>query len=123
MATDSVKEREREPAVWLWVGLTVAPAAWFLQLAVGYALVPMVCSHGSAWSMHLVSAVALLAALSGVWAGWRSVRHTAPSGGEESAARGARFLAIAGLLLSAYFALIIAMAWLPSFLVESCAAH
>lgn len=141
MDSVSAQNGSGEPLRALWLGLTLAPAAWFLQLAVGYTLVPMACEHGAVWMLHLTSGVALAFALSGLWIAWRASGATATARQAQAPApvtnarpapdretdgprtRRTRFMATAGVLLSAFFALTVALAWIPSFLVESCGAH
>lgn len=122
---DPVREQTgtHEPLGALWIGLTLAPAAWFLQLAVGYSLVPMACEHGAVWMLHLTSALALGLALGGLWTAWRTLQAapaSEPGGAKGASARRVRFMATAGILLSAFFALTVALAWMPAFIVESC---
>jgi hypothetical protein len=120
------------PAV-LWFGLFGAPVAWSLQLLASYALVahgcypdaepitmpvvpglmPLVLGTGAA-----ALAVALLAG--GVaWRSWRATQGEHEALLEVGAGR-VRFMALAGILLSAVFVLGIVMNTVPLLLLRPC---
>lgn len=106
----------------LWFGLLAAPAAWLLHLLISYSLVRLICDTGELWLLHATTIATLSLAAAGVWTAWRSWRRV----GEPQDARGSgtlgrsRFLALAGLALSGFFLVVIAMAWLPDFFLSPC---
>jgi hypothetical protein len=98
----------------LWIGLMVAPGAWFLQLVIDTSLlshacyphdVPLMGTLPSLMPLVLgVDAAALLAALlAGIvaWRNWRHTVHEKSGGGHRVLASGdgrTRFMAMAGML-------------------------
>jgi hypothetical protein len=126
----------------LWFGIVGAPAAWTLHELVGSALAGGACHPGpalgqvltpsTAWTLDLVLAlVALAAGLAALWAAYRSWRRTtgpvrirpgeaSPGGLHEAAEGRARFMALAGILLSAVFTFTIALDALSLFLSPFC---
>jgi hypothetical protein len=128
--------RAATPAA-LWFGLFGAPAVWSLQLLASYALVAHGCyPDAEPLALPVVPAlralvlgtgaaalaVALLAGGS-AWRSWRATRH-GEDGGEEvllDASDGrTRFMALAGILLSAVFLLGIVMNVVPLLLLSPC---
>jgi hypothetical protein len=124
------------PAV-LWFGLFGAPVAWSLQLLASYALVAHGCyPDAEPITMPVVPglrtlvlgtgaaalAVALLAG--GVaWRSWRATQHEHQGEHEallEVGAGRVRFMALAGILLSAVFVLGIVMNTVPLLLLRPC---
>jgi hypothetical protein len=121
----------------LWFGLFGAPVAWSLQLLASYALVAHGCyPDAEPMTMPVVPglrtlvlgtgvaalAVALLAGGS-AWRSWRATRHE--HGGEHEALLEAGegrtgFMALAGMLLGAVFALGIVMNVVPLLLLQPC---
>jgi hypothetical protein len=106
----------------LWAGVLLAPAAWLLNLQVGYALVPRQCASNNTLPGHLVHAVCLLLALSGAlvaWRAWQEAGRDWP--GDQGGPEGrTRFMAAVGVLTSLLFALVIVAQWLPAFFLSSC---
>ena len=97
--------------------------AALLQVEVAYLSVSHACRQGSALPLHVESAVALLLALGGVWAGWR-VWSAAGGGWDEQGADPAartRFLAAIAVLLGVLFGLVVVAMWLPIFILDPCA--
>lgn len=105
----------------LVVGMLAAPVAWLLHLSVSFSLVGATCRNGSGWLHHVVAAAALAIALPGGWAAWKEWKSTPKD--EESAPRGrhrTHFLAISGMVNSAFFGLIIILTWAAAFVVPPC---
>lgn len=106
----------------LWYGLLIGAAAWKLQLVVNYAVVPYACWHRAEILGHLASFAAAALAASGAWVAWGSWKRY--GGGMETEHGGApvrgRWMAITGLVLSAYFVLLILGQWLPNLLLSPC---
>jgi hypothetical protein len=121
----------------LWFGLFGAPAVWSLQLLASYALVAHGC-YPDAEPMTIpvvpglrtlvlaagaaALAVALLAG-GRAWQSWRAMRHEHQDEHEgllEISAGRTRFMALAGMLLSAVFVLGIVMNIVPVLLLRPC---
>ena len=106
----------------LVAGMFLAPFAWALQLLVNYSITPTVCANGQTWLLHLVSLLAALTAVSGALLARMSwTRLTAGSTVDGDAyAVGRRFLALAGMGLSAFFVLTILAMDLPNWWLSAC---
>jgi hypothetical protein len=121
----------------LWFGLFGAPVAWSLQLLASYALVAHGCyPDAEPMTMPVVpglrtlvlgtGAAALAVAVLAGGSAWRSWRATQRehAGGHESlleAGEGrTRFMALAGMLLSAVFMLGIVMNVVPLLMLRPC---
>ena len=121
----------------LWFGLFGAPVAWSLQLLASYALVAHGCyPDAEPMTMPVVPglrtlvlgtgaaalAVAFLAGGS-AWRSWRATQQEHEGGHEgllEAGEERTRFMALAGLLLSAFFVLGIVMNVVPLLLLRPC---
>jgi hypothetical protein len=121
----------------LWFGLFGAPVAWSLQLLASYALVAHGCyPDAEPMTMPVVPglralvlgtgaaalAVALLAGGS-AWRSWRATQHEHDGGHEallEAGEGRTRFMALAGMMLSAVFVLGIVMNVVPLLLLRPC---
>jgi hypothetical protein len=106
----------------LWAGVLVGPTATLVQLQANYALVLWACGAGREWPLHLVSALALAAAVGAALLSWRNWR-LAGAGWEDGGAgviqRG-RFMAVVGIFVSAHAALIVVAQWLAVFAYGPC---
>jgi len=105
-----------------WVGLFLAPAAFFTHLQVRYVLVPWACAtNGQLW-IHVVDVLALAIALLGAFV----ARRTWDSAGREepSEAAGAmprtRMMGVMGVGMSLMFALVLLGQWITSFFFSPC---
>jgi hypothetical protein len=105
-----------------WVGLFLAPTAFFAHLQIRYVLVPWACAtNGQLW-IHVVDVLALALALLGAFVAWR----TWQSAGREdpSEAGGAiprtRMMGVLGVGASLMFALVLLGQWMTSFFFSAC---
>jgi hypothetical protein len=106
----------------LWAGVLIAPAAYFLQLGVAYALVPWVCAGGSQLALHMVTLAALaLCAYGGfiAWRNWERVGREYPRDSGDTVSR-SRFMAFSGVVLSALFFVAIIAQEIPTWIVDAC---
>ena len=107
----------------LWFGILAGPLAWTVHLLLSYALLSLACSTGLGWILHAVTL--LTAALTG-WAGlvahraWQ--RHRAdPRDGVRGPRSGwRRFMALAGVVMSALFFAAILLEGLPVAILSPC---
>ena len=106
----------------LWAGVLVGPVAALVQLQANYALVLWACGANREWPLHLVSALALLAAVGAGLLSWRNWR-LAGAGWEDRGAgviHRSRFMSAVGMLVSAHAALVILAQWLAVFAYGPC---
>ena len=107
----------------LWFGFVGGPLAWYLHLNISYALVRLICATGDTLLLHLTTLATLalaVAALVVAWLSWRRLRQPEVTTGSGTLGR-SRFLAVGGIALSGFFALILIAAWIPDFLIDPCA--
>ena len=112
----------------LWYAFLGGAIGWKLQLMMNYSLVPYACARDAGFTIHLASAVSLAVALGAGVAAIVAWRRTGgyPFGWEgDDTEDGAtmtreRFMAVGGLLMSAFFALVIAGQWIPTFILDPC---
>jgi hypothetical protein len=102
--------------------------AWKAQLMVNYSLVAHACWHDLSILIHLASLVCLLIAVAAGWAAWGAWKETEgppyDEGGDDHSIGGqlgrSRFMAASGVMMSIFFALVIAGQWLPNLLLSPC---
>lgn len=109
----------------LWFGMLGGPLAWAAVLETNYVLSYVACEQRHTWMLHLATAFALaIVALAAVCA-WRA----APPAGAEDAASidpdetaivRARFMALAGLALSVWSAIVIVAMHVPVLVLQPC---
>jgi hypothetical protein len=106
----------------LWYSILIGPVIWAVDFAISYALVPHACSTGHDFLLHLSGILSVIIALSGAAVALRSLAEI-PTGAsmQGGAARDrARFMAMAGLVLSVTFALLIIAQEIPRFMLHPC---
>jgi hypothetical protein len=105
-----------------WVGLFLAPAAFFTHLQVRYVLVPWACAtNGQLW-IHVVDALALAIAMLGAfvaWRTWQSAGREKP-GEAGGAVPRTRMLGVVGFGMSLMFALVLLGQWTGAFFLSAC---
>jgi len=102
----------------LWASILAAPSAWFISLSANFALAPLACvSSGRVW-LQVVSAVSLLIAAASGFVAYSAWREYGPA--EGAPAERIRNMALAGLVLSAGFSLVILAQWIPNILLAGC---
>jgi hypothetical protein len=106
----------------LWAGLLLAPAAFFVNLELGYLLVRPSCPRDDALPIHAVHAASLVLALTGLVIAWRSwqaegTRWPDDEGGPPARTR---LMAALGVALSALLVLTIVAQSIPTFVLDPC---
>lgn len=112
----------------LWFGFLGGALAWKLQLMANYILVPYACWHDLSITIHLASLLFLLIAFASAFAAWRSWKDTGSYPLEddrydEEAAPPvgrSRWMAMAGLIMNPFFALVILGQWIPNLILSPC---
>lgn len=105
-----------------WIGLFLAPAAFFARLQIAYVIVPWACVTGGRVWLHLVDILAVALALAGGWIAWSVQRASdadARPDGADAASR-ANFLGVVGLGSSALFALLLAAQATAGVVISPC---
>jgi hypothetical protein len=112
----------------LWVGLLAGPLAWAALLETNYVLSYVACEQRQTWMLHLAAVVALAVVAGAAVLIWRAApdglsaereREVSTDPAETAIVR-ARFMAIAGLALCAWFALVILTMEIPVLVLEPC---
>jgi|SRR5215207_6269854 len=112
----------------LWAGIVAGPLAWAALLQTNYVLSYVACEQRHSWMLHLATGVALLLVAGAAFAAWRAAASLAPLGEEEHAAADparamlfrARFMALSGLALCAWFIIVIIATELPALVLHPC---
>ena len=109
----------------LWIGVLAGPLAWAALLQTNYSMSYVACERGSKWMLHLATLVALLLVWGAAWLAWRAK----PPGEDDSGPSidpgktgllRARFMAIGGLALCAWFTLAILAFEVPALILKPC---
>jgi hypothetical protein len=105
-----------------WVGLLLAPAAFFAHLQFAYANLPWACRTGNELWIHVSGVASVVLAAVGTLVAWRSWRR---AGGDPPGEGGgipprARFLGVTGLGTSAIITLILLAQWVAAFIISPC---
>jgi hypothetical protein len=107
----------------LWIGLLGTAIIWFIQLECNYALVPWTCSTGNKWALYVSSLISLVCgAVPGwiAWKCWNSVKQGKGTDRESTSGGRRRFMALAGILMSGLFFLLIFAQAIPHFFINPC---
>jgi hypothetical protein len=124
VAPQTIDSSQGSDLLALWTGILLPPLAWFLNQQLSYMLVLWTCSTGRQFVLHLVTVAMLLLAGAGgfiAWRNWQRTRHHWPDEAGADTLPRSRFMAVAGLLSSGMFVLIILAQGIPSFLLNACA--
>lgn len=119
---EAVGRRWLEPRTLLaqWAGVLLGPIGWALNLQVSYTLAAFACEDVWRLSVHGTTAVTLAIALAGLSVGWSNWKASRDAGPEGDRIDRSRFMAVAGIGLSAFFALVIVAQWIPTLFLEPC---
>jgi hypothetical protein len=122
--TDNHAGEERVPHLVIsWVGLTVPPLAWSMQMGVRLALQPWICTHDAHWISDLAAVIAILLSLAGgvlAWQRWRALRSEAPPHRSSQIRQRALFMARLGVWSCALFVLVTVAQWIPERIFSAC---
>jgi hypothetical protein len=106
----------------LWAGILAGPLVWLLDLQVSYSIVQWVCGGGPHVVLHLVSLGSLLLIAVAAFGSWSALQWAARGEREDGAQpdeRG-RFMAVLGLVMCAYFALVVVAGAIPRLVLDAC---
>jgi hypothetical protein len=108
--------------VLLWTSMLAGPAAWELNLQVGYALVKWACSREQEFLLTLVAALTFGITMFGAYLGWSclaKVRETADERGGTIVDR-SYFMATVAIGLNALLGLLILTSAFPQIVLSPC---
>ena len=109
----------------LWAGILAGPLAWAALLQTNYVLSYVACEQRQTWMLHLGTLIAVVLVAAAAYAAWRA----APPLGEEehqgdnpatASLLRARFMALAGLALCAWFTVVILATEVPVLVLHAC---
>lgn len=106
----------------LWAGILVGPIVWLISFEANYALAPWACIKQGKLSLYVISIIALLiSAGSGLlaWREWKELAREFLAEGGGALAR-SRVMALAGMLMSAMFCLVIVAQAVPELVLAAC---
>lgn len=109
----------------LWFGLLAGPAAWAALLETNFVLSYVACEVRHTWMLHLATGIALGIVALAALVTWRAAPPP-PSGSDPAAGATdlavirARFMAIGGLALCAWFAIVILATEIPVLVLNPC---
>jgi hypothetical protein len=106
----------------LWTGVVGPPLVWFADLTVSYPVSHWACHGGHRSVLFLVTVVALLLTAGSSLAASRGLppRQSATALDGARPADRAHFMAVLGLLTSAFFALVLIANAIPRFVFDPC---
>ena len=119
---DPRPQRVERRDVLLWLAVLAGPLAWAAQLQINYALAPTACALGGKTFLHLVSLGMFLVAAAGAflaWLWWKKLPEGSTEMGDAEGSR-ARFMALSGMVLGVFFALVIVAAEIPNWTLRVC---
>ncbi|HEX5368014.1 MAG TPA: hypothetical protein VFY10_01225 [Dehalococcoidia bacterium] len=118
--------RDRLPSIWLlWFGLLAPPIAWAGHLSIEYFLTTLQCQLTTPLAKTLILAVWPVLVVIGLVAGvvaylsWRKLEGLP----ENPAVNRARFMAVAGMLLTGLFVIGLVYGTVPIFVLDHCRAR
>ena len=105
----------------LWYAILVPPLAFAADLVLGYALVQHACSTGHFYVLHVLTIIALALTVSAALIGWREYNRI-PKADDEGGSPfdRAHFMAIAAMIWSAAFIIIILANGVPRMILSPC---
>ena len=104
-----------------WLAFLGGPLVWAGVFFVSYALVPTICQRGGLWILQLIPVVGLLLILGAGGLAWQNwTRLTGQEGDPERRVERGRFMALAGMILSVGFGLLVAAQLIPTLAVHPC---
>jgi hypothetical protein len=109
----------------LWTGILAGPIVWMGLLEVQYVLSYVACEMRQTWFLHVATALAVVLVGVAGWLAWRSGpaesdgRRSPPVTRSTSESR-ARWMSLAGVILSAWFILVILSMEIPIVVLQTC---
>ena len=127
MGSSTSRPAWHEPAriAALWTGLLAGPLVWLTLLEVNYVMSYVSCETREKWFLHLAVAVAALLVAAAGYVAWRSGPPSAgdattPPVTRTTAELRARWMAMGGVALCAWFVLVILTMDIPIAVLKTC---
>jgi hypothetical protein len=117
-----VQFREGPRVTQLWASILLGPIAWAIDFVLGYAVVHHECSTGAMRWLYVSSVIAVLVSLFAAYLGWdcnRRLPREVPEDAGTVLGR-SRAMALAGIGMGLWFAVIIIAEAVPRFLLSPC---
>jgi hypothetical protein len=118
---------ERWRLAGLWAGVLTGPIVWLTLLETQYVLSYVACETRATWFLHAATAVALVLVGGAGWAAWSASNGSPyddaaqePPVGEHTRRQRSRWMSLAGIALSAWFALVILALEVPILVLGVC---
>jgi hypothetical protein len=105
-----------------WLGLLTGPSVFLINLQVNFTMVSWVCATHNYWAIHLAHVISIMVVgWSGLlaWRAYARVGRGVPGEAGDAADR-ERFVAVSGLLISAFSILSLIAHWIPNFILSAC---
>jgi hypothetical protein len=110
-----------------WIGVLAGPLVWAALLETNYVLSYVACEQRLGWMLHLATAAALTIVASAAVIAWRvapslgyDLEREASTNPADTAVIRARFMAMGGLALCAWFAVAIVATDIPAMVLKPC---
>jgi hypothetical protein len=106
----------------LWAGVLAGPFGWASDLLFSYSIVQWTCGGGPPVVLHLISASALLIIAAGAFIAWVALQRASDRAHEDGSnpeERG-RFMAVLGLVMCAFFAVVVIATAVPRWVLDAC---
>ena len=109
----------------LWGGLLAGPLAWTALLETNYVLSYVACEQRHTWMLHVSTAAALMLIAAAAFFAWRAApplhedEHRAADIDRAAVLR-ARFMALGGLALCGFFAIVVIATEIPALVLHPC---
>jgi len=109
----------------LWFGVLAGPVAWAVLLQTNYVLSYVACEQRQTWMLHLATVLAIVVIVVGGLTAWRAMPRSGAHDRDaadivETAVKRARFMAVGGVILCAWFALVVFATSIPILLLHPC---
>ena len=131
MASSTLPHGSSEPAsrlLALWAGILAGPFAWAALLQTNYVLSYVACEQRHGWMLHVATGAALALIGAAAFAAWRAAASLQPLNDEHVAEHPERtrllrrrWMALGGLVLCAWFAIVILATEIPALVLHPCA--
>jgi hypothetical protein len=107
----------------MWFAFFGGATFWGFRLGLSYLFVPYACRTGAMWVLHTIFITTTLLSLLAAFVGyrvWQDAKGTREQEGRWDDLERTEFMGIAGMAMSAFFALVIILESTPNFFVDPC---